>query len=405
MDFFLITLSILKSLTLRDLADISLLSFFLSIFIYIIIKTQNFNLLGGVLVFLSAYFASWIFNLKLLKGFFDYFSGILILILVIVFAKEIRIFLEKLGILFNQSRKFKLVAKNSFIEEIIEAINYLTQNKIGALIVFQNKVNLENLISHQLEIDALIKKELLISIFNKNSPLHDGAVILENDKIKYVSAHLPLAENYKFKQKLGTRHRAGVGITEKTDALSLIVSEESGKISLAKEGKIYYDLSLEKTKKELLNFYQLLENKNGFKGLFSFFDFKKIKKMFLIYIFSFFLILSYWISLNFNRPTIQKAIEVGIEFKNLNEGLIVSKLNPSKVKISLRGRDIDFNNLKENLVKVVIDLRDSSEGNYFLSLNKKDVVGLKDEVEIIKFEPERISFKIEKFKNENKSEK
>ncbi|GBD34824.1 Cyclic di-AMP synthase CdaA [bacterium HR35] len=405
MDYFSITLSILKSLAFKDIIDISLLSFFLSIFIYIIIKTQNFNLLGGVLVFLSAYFASWIFNLKLLKGFFDYFSGILILILVIVFAKEIRIFLEKLGILFNQSRKFKLVAKNSFIEEIIEALNYLAKNKIGALIVFQNKVNLENFISHQLEINSLIKKELLVSIFNKNSPLHDGAVILENDKIKYVSAHLPLAENYKFKQKLGTRHRAGVGITEKTDALSLIVSEENGKISLAKEGKIYYDLSLEKIKEELLNFYQLLENKNGFRGILSFLDFKKIRKMFLIYILSFFLILSYWVSLNFNRSTIQKTIEAGIEFKNLNEGLIVSKLNPSKVKISLRGRDTDFNNLKENSVKVVIDLRDSSEGNYFLSLNKKDVVGLKDELEIIKFEPERISFKIEKFKNENKLEK
>jgi diadenylate cyclase len=129
----------------------------------------------------------------------------------------------------------------------------LSFRKIGALIVFPRITGLKNIIEYGQEIDAVVSKELLESIFNTKSPLHDGAVLIKNDRITYAGCFLPLSTNPDISSKLGTRHRAAIGITEETDAISLIVSEETGNISIGVNGKLTRNLDSDALKKVLVN--------------------------------------------------------------------------------------------------------------------------------------------------------
>jgi len=139
------------------------------------------------------------------------------------------------------------------INDILSAINYLSQQKIGSIIVFEKLNNLDSLVEGGKLLNSEINHELLISIFSKNSPLHDGAVIIKKDKIKFASVHLPLADDYEFDPKAGTRHRAGLGISQVCDATVIIISEENGFVSIAKDGKINYNVSEKEILEELKN--------------------------------------------------------------------------------------------------------------------------------------------------------
>lgn len=176
-------------------------------------------------------------------------GSLLPVMIVVLFQPEIRKFMGSLGRrkIFGESFEFftgSEVNPIKIIDEIVKAIKYLSLNKIGALIVIKRKDNLNEVIETGIPINSDVTSELISTIFYPNSPLHDGAVVIEEDKIVAARCLLPLSENEALEKELGTRHRAGVGITEVTDAISIIVSEETGIISIAIEGKITRYLSV-----------------------------------------------------------------------------------------------------------------------------------------------------------------
>jgi len=177
------------------------------------------------------------------------------LALIIIFQPEIRGILEQLGRsqLLGRHKVLTVDERERLVYEIIQAMDYLRKTRIGALIVIERDVSLSDYIDKAKKIYADISSELLISIFFPKNPLHDGGVIIQGDRITCASAVFPTSNNIKANRRLGTRHRAALGIAEETDAISLIVSEETGRISIAVKGELFYNLSLDDVRMMLID--------------------------------------------------------------------------------------------------------------------------------------------------------
>ena len=243
-----------------DIIDILLVSLIIYYVLQFLIETRAFQILIGILLILFAAFFAKLLNLKTLYWVLSQATTLGFFALVVLFQPELRNFLAKLGktnISFQNFESETLIA----IEEILEAVRNMVKEKIGALIVIERNVKLDNyLLKSGVLLDALISKELLETIFYPKTPLHDGAVIIKKNKIYMAGAFLPLSSNPELPNNFGARHRAGIGITEITDAISIIISEERGDISLAFSGKCLKNISLSVLKKLLIRF--LLEGLN-----------------------------------------------------------------------------------------------------------------------------------------------
>ena len=166
--------------------------------------------------------------------------------IIVVFQPELRRILEQLGRTNIISKNNSISKESDTINEVVQASLSLSRQKIGALIVFERKTGINEIIQTGTNLNADVSRELLINIFIPNTPLHDGAVVIRRNFIKAAACFLPLTENKNLNKDLGTRHRAALGITEKSDCLSLVVSEETGYISIAINGKLYRDLNEER---------------------------------------------------------------------------------------------------------------------------------------------------------------
>jgi len=177
--------------------------------------------------------------------------------LIIVFSAEIRLLLSRLGRSFTRSRLSQAVQTESY-DDVVLAANLFAQNHTGALIVIEREIGLRTYIESGVPLDAKLTYDLLATVFRPSAPLHDGAVIVHGDRVAAAACFLPLSMNPKLSTQLGTRHRAGIGITEESDAIAVVVSEENGAISLAVAGAIERDISVEHLRErlsELLHLY------------------------------------------------------------------------------------------------------------------------------------------------------
>lgn len=315
-----------KNFSLKDLLDIFIVSLLNLGVIYFVLRTYKWKIFFLILVLLSLYYLINFLNLTLSLLYFSYFLSFGVLIILIIFQKEIRKFVENLDISFI--RKNRVLRDEIVTEEIIKALDYFSQNKLGCLIVFKNKNELKDKVHNGIVLHSHISAELLISIFQKNSPLHDGAVIIDGDKIKLAAAVLPLSDKILKNVPMGTRHRAGLGITEESDAFSIIVSEETGELSYAKNGGIKFNVSYDFVRDKLLNYYST----NGFREK-TFFkriiDFQTLTSSLIIaIIFSLFL----WTLVNYPKIKIQKITYFPVNFKKLKENYSISYITSDRIQ-------------------------------------------------------------------------
>ncbi len=177
------------------------------------------------------------------------------LALIIIFQPEIRTILEQLGRtqLLGRHKVLTVDEREKLVYEVVHAIEYMKKSRIGGLIVLERDVSLQDYIDKSVNLYADLSSELLESIFFPNNPLHDGGVIIQGDKISCAGAVFPTSNNAKINKRLGTRHRAAVGITEDTDAIAIVISEETGRISIAIKGDLYYNLTIDDTKLLLID--------------------------------------------------------------------------------------------------------------------------------------------------------
>jgi len=199
--------------------------------------TRSFQVLKGIIILVVAFFIFQIINFDILNWLMTKFFGISIIALLIIFQQEIRQGLARLGQqhLFNiELEEAEIVA---LVEEITSAIYKLAKSSIGCIIAIERETKLKTYIESGIAVDGKVSSEILQSIFNPKSPLHDGGVIIRGDRIVAASCLFPLSDNPNFSKIIGTRHRAALGLTEQTDAIVIMVSEESSEISIASEGR------------------------------------------------------------------------------------------------------------------------------------------------------------------------
>jgi len=236
----------------EDLLDIAIVSFIIYRILLFIKGTRSAQIIIGFIFLFILYEISSFSGLVTLNWILNNFLSSIFVIIVVIFQHDIRLALSNFGkdIFLKGTIQF---TDTKIIDEVVKLAVTLSFKKIGALIVFPRATGLKNLIEIGKELDAFASKELLESLFINKSPLHDGAVVIVNDRIKYAGCFLPLSINPDISKQLGTRHRAAIGITEQTDAISLIVSEETGNISVGINGKLTRNLDADSLKKVLTN--------------------------------------------------------------------------------------------------------------------------------------------------------
>lgn len=244
----------------NDLLDIIILSFLLYEIMVWIKKTRAWVLLKGFAVLLVFIFVAWAFRLNTILWLGKNIFSLGITALVIVFQPELRKALEQLGrqniissvFSFDSAKESEARFSDKTVNELIKAVFEMAKVKTGALIVIEKKTPLNEYERTGITLDSVITSQLLINIFEKNTPLHDGAVIIRGDRIVSATCYLPLSDNLFLSKELGTRHRAAVGISEVTDSLTIVVSEETGAVSVAMEGDIKRNLNQDDLRAQLV---------------------------------------------------------------------------------------------------------------------------------------------------------
>jgi diadenylate cyclase len=240
---------------LVHVVDIALVSYIFYRLMLLVRGTRAVQIIVGIMTLVVITFLSnVVLHLQTVSWLFDKFWLAAVIILAVVFQPEIRSALAQLGS--HRWGKFILAGDLSFVDEIIESVRDFSAKSTGSLIVIERNTGLRNYAETGTIVDAKITKELIISIFSPKSPLHDGALVIQNTRIAAASCVLPLSNEQTFAKSFGTRHRAAAGLSETSDALIVVVSEETGMVSIASDGKIENDISLDELRRRIVALYR-----------------------------------------------------------------------------------------------------------------------------------------------------
>ena len=240
---------------IRPVLDIGVLAFILYKMYGLIVKTQSLQIIKFGFTVFTAYVIALILNLSMLLWLLHLLAPGVLIGFAIVFQPELRKIIFKLGQ--TQWFKFRRRTKHAYIDSVLIAAEMLSKQKRGMLAVFTRKTSLKDIMDTGTYLNADLTSSLLVTIFGHDTPLHDGAAVIQDGKITAAGCFLPLSEQYDIRKTFGTRHRAALGVSEETDAVVLIVSEESGAISLAYDSHLHYDLTMEQLTATLENLLEI----------------------------------------------------------------------------------------------------------------------------------------------------
>lgn len=247
-------------ITLIDVLEILIIAFIVYQIIIWVKNTRAWVLVKGISVVIVFYMIALLLQMNVILWIFSNSLSVVIMAVIIVFQPELRKALEQLGrkdlfrsfLLFDENKEEELRLTDKTISELVKATFELGKAKTGALIVIQQETPLDDFVRTGILLDSAVSSQLLINIFEHNTPLHDGAVIMKDNRIVAATCYLPLSDSMELSKELGTRHRAGVGVSEETDSLTIIVSEETGKVSVAVNGGLVRNVDSEYLKKKLV---------------------------------------------------------------------------------------------------------------------------------------------------------
>ncbi len=247
--------NLIKEMRWQDILDIVIITFVFYRLLLLIKGTRAFQMLMGLVILFMAFVVSRWAGLYALEWLIQSFWSYIVLALIILFQPEIRKALAQMG---QNPLTQRLIAieESRNIEEIIRASVSLANKKIGAIIVIERNTELRDLVEMGTPLDAKITKELITSIFLPYSPIHDGAIIIKGDRLMAAGCFLPLTLSADISKSLGTRHRAAIGVTEETDAVAIVVSEEAGTISVSISGNMTRDLDAVALRRVLTRIFQ-----------------------------------------------------------------------------------------------------------------------------------------------------
>ncbi len=371
---------IFESFRIVDVIDILLVSVFLYAVLVWFQRAASRGMVFGVVVLSVVYFMARGLDMYLTSLAFHTSFAVLVLILVVVFQEDLRRLLESVSSL--RSVRFRMDdAIKLDLDMLVETIFKLAASHTGALIVLRGKEPLERHLNGGVAVNGQISRSLLCSIFDPHSPGHDGAVVIERDRITEFAAHLPISKNTKVIAGRGTRHSAALGLSENSDALTIVVSEERGVVSVAEGGQLEETASPSELRRRLESlsmdvvsaasqsvWQRFVLQHSGLKAL------------------SFAIALLAWLLFAYDPNTVQRTFVAPIEYRNLAKGVELDATAPTEARITLTGSDRDFRFLDPGSLKIAIDLADKKPGRQEIPIVRSNLK-LPGNVEIYRIEP------------------
>lgn len=377
-----------------DFLDIFIIGLLLySLFVFFR-KTRTYLVLIGITITIALYFMAKSFNLYVTLIALRYFVGVAALLFVIIFQNEIRRYFEFLGLVGTRQIKVgPLAPRNTNVTEMIQACVKMAQAKIGALIVIKGNDNIDQYIDGGVDIDGILSEELFLSIFDPHSLGHDGAVIIGNNRISKFSAHLPLSTNFKEIGKHGTRHSAALGLTEVTDALCIVVSEEKGSISICRDGKLKTLAQYAELEKELEKF---LKSKYTNEKQESFII-RFIKDNFLLKVGAFACAFVIWFFVAYQSGIVHKTYSIPVKLDNLPDDSLIISYTPKEINVNVSGRGNDtFTKFNTDDIKIDLALTKLNNGANKEIITRKNIT-IPDNVSLDSFEPTTVLMTVQKY--------
>lgn len=356
---------LLKLFRWQDGLDILILTY---IFYRLYLWLRKKKALRMILVILALplfyFFARWI-DLPLSVWGLQNLWPVILIVLVVIFQEEIREVLGNVSLPSFFGRSERLTSEA--IDKIVEAAFQMADKRIGGLIVLQKGDDLDELIHEKIPLDAEINEDLLVSIFTPQSPLHDGAVIIRGDRIRHAAALLPLSKSTSFPKEFGTRHRAGVGLTEISDGDCIIISEERGEVLFASKGKVEKKQGKAELRDSLVDLAPLGSPKDKEKAWPKrIFEDLPRKALFLL------LVCLLWaFVIGIRRGEV--SFNIPIEYYSMPQNLVITGEPPREVNVLLRGSQRLLSSVKRDQIRVRVDLSNTRKGANQISLSEANI--------------------------------
>jgi uncharacterized protein (TIGR00159 family) len=374
---------------LADLVDIAVISVILYFILTWIKQRASRSAIIALVSVVLLYSGAHLFSMYLTSMLFNAGLTAALVALVLIFQEDLRMAIEQLSSWRAFSSKHALVASAKTIESLVESSVNLARDRIGALIVIKGRDSLERHLSGGFSLNGRLSMPLLYSIFHPATPSHDGAVIIEADRIDRFGVRLPLSHNSAEVGNAGTRHTAGLGLSERSDALVIIVSEERGVVSIAESGRLN-QVSSETLKERLDNFYRNIFPEQKVKKRYTWLTSNMPVKLASV---SFAVLL--WLVLAFKVETVNRIFTVPVECRNLPKYMVVENQFPTEVQISVSGIERVFNFDPTSLV-VSLDMSSVADGEQSIKIEKENI-NLPEGIKIQKISPHTITFVSQRF--------
>ena len=388
--FYAIINSFFYNIYVADFIDILIIGILLYTAFILFKNTKSFFILAGIMMFAALYIIAILFNLYLTSVVLQGFFGAFLVILVILFQEELRRFFEFTATRWKDpfKRKKMPVIVDDGLKQIIQAVSNLAHQKIGALIIFEGNEILDRYLeSDGVKLDGKISESLLESLFDPSSPGHDGAVIISKGKVSAFSVHLPLSSNIREIGKYGTRHTAALGISEKSDALAISVSEEKGTVSVALDGKL-------KTLQDIFQLENILNKffKEKFPRTQNGFIENWLKRNSKEKIAAFVIAAGLWFFLVYQTETVQRIFVVPVEYRNLPVDLVIEEVKPTEINLTLSGRSQSFNLFDQKMLGVSIDASKIDKTGTQTVLITENLIRRPQNIKVLDVSPDKIQF-------------
>jgi uncharacterized protein (TIGR00159 family) len=367
-----------------DIADIGIIAVFIYLILVWLKKARARFIFIGMIMMGAVYILARLSGLYLTTVALQTFFAVALIMIAIIFQDDLRHFFERIAI-FGVTRRHRAVTPvTQNIEILCSALANLARKRIGALIVVKGTDPLERHLEAGIVLDSVISQVLLESIFDRHVPSHDGAVIIDAGRIAKLGCHLPLSTNIKEAGRLGTRHAAALGITERADAISLVVSAEEGSISVAEDGRIKHLKDVAHLNNTLQDFYRkkFPEKKN--RGLKRFLTEHYPEKIIAVLI-----ACGLWIAFGHRTENVRRDFVVPIEYRNLAANRIIDEPKAKEVNVTLSGIEQEFNLLKPKELKVSLDMSGIKDGENRIGFSG-DMVRNSSGLSVVDIDPPRI---------------
>ena len=383
-------LALLKEIRFLDFVDIAFSSAILWFLISIFRARRTWKLGAGMvgygLILLLAHELEFNLTVKILQGL----SAVVILIVVVIYQNEIRRVLDELFYLVFR-RRTKLFPEHGSVSELLVRIVYeLSECRWGALIILPGQIALDNLITSGTNLDGAISRPLVLSLFDPDSPGHDGAMELRGDRIERFGCRLPLTEHDEQLQERGTRHAAALGLSEKSDALILVVSEETGSISVARDGVLKKVADSQTLLQEISAFREDLGSRESGKQ-----RYQSYLRMTLRLVFSVVVTALVWLVLVPGSAVVTMVFKVPIEMQNIPDGLEFVSVTPSIAEVSLTGERRELFKLRPDDLLISLDGTLTALGRQTYALNSSELM-LPAKLEVDRMSPSSVKVQVKR---------